>query len=72
MYLFGCSDVHPYRNLATASHLRSIQATTLRPRHIRVRKVLALEEKLGAVRFGAGVGQTIAEIQAGEAFAVLP
>lgn len=37
----------------------------LRPLHIRVRKILALEQKLGAVGFGAGVGEAIAEIQAG-------
>jgi hypothetical protein len=41
----------------------------LRPRNIRVRKILALEQKLGAVRFGTGVGQAIAEIQAGAVFA---
>src|ERR1700680_3002571 len=43
----------------------------LRPRNIRMRKILALEQKLGAVRFGAGVGQAIAEIQAGAVFAAL-
>jgi hypothetical protein len=37
----------------------------LRPRNIGVYEVVALEQKLGAVRFGAGVGQAIAEIQAG-------
>jgi len=43
----------------------------LRPRHIRVREIPALEQQLGAVRFGAGVGQAIAEIQAGAVFAAL-
>ena len=46
------------------------QATRLRPRHIGVRKIVALEQKLRAVRFGAGAGQAIAEIQAGAVFAV--
>jgi hypothetical protein len=43
--------------------------SVLRPRNIRVHKILALEQQLGAVRFGAGVGQAIAEIQAGVVFA---
>jgi hypothetical protein len=42
-----------------------------RPRHIRVREIVALEQKLGAVRFGAGAAQAIAEIQAGAVFAAL-
>lgn len=40
-----------------------------RQRHIRVHKILALEQQLRPVRFGAGVGQAIAEIQAGAVFA---
>jgi hypothetical protein len=36
-----------------------------------VREIVALEQKPGAVRFGAGVGQAIAEIQAGAVFAAL-
>jgi hypothetical protein len=43
----------------------------VRPRHVRVREVVALEQKLGVVCFGAGVGQAIAEIQASAVLAAL-
>jgi len=57
--------------IAAARPLCRPQPTSLRPRHIRMRKIVALEQKLGPVRFGAGVGQAVAEIQAGAVFAAL-
>jgi hypothetical protein len=36
-----------------------------------VREIVTLEQKLRPVRLGAGVGQAIAEIQAGAVFAAL-
>src|SRR5579863_3118423 len=42
---------------------------SLRPRNIGVREIAAFEEEPRAVRLGAGVGQAVAEIQAGPVLA---